>query len=476
MVSKRAISLAVAGVGLLGLGVTTPRASGSATPAPVFNECDLIAPPCIEGLWIDGAPAEMFSPSIEDRFIGPGAECAAWNVPDSAQKGKGFVKRISASASENPMMRNFPRFNGATSWFVAVTPISKYCRWVPDGRLSPEATLNPEWRIRLKIQLMGPGNALPLNAMSNAMMSYYLLNQNNDGSYSVELEASPTPREVFDSWTVGSVNGKPLYVNPERWLEACGRPDARANRRNPPSINIHLMGTAWTDIAYSDIDQLKSRSGLMIASNYGCGDYPTITFNSKTRSLSAAISAPHFTSTGEINTGFFQAILPAQYLVDELGISVADALSGGLTLTKVVDGSAPMTLNAVTELSPEGHVSVKVDSFHYSSPKFTLRTKVVGRKKPKQELSSRVRSLQRGESTNIQVQAPGHKDGSVMLYLVDKSDQYHFIGRADVRGRNTNVVVQIPPDIRRGRAQLVVSYGSSGQLRGYNTKVPVVIR
>lgn len=96
----------------------------------------------------------------------------------------------------------------------------------------------------------------------------------------------------------------------------------------------------------------------------GIGAYPGLYFTS---------SGPHFYPDGQtLNIGHVEAVLPATFLSERLGLTQDSALAGGLqATTRYTPGvDTPVTFTVTPE--PNGAVRVVVNGFHFSSPTVVL--------------------------------------------------------------------------------------------------------
>lgn len=91
-----------------------------------------------------------------------------------------------------------------------------------------------------------------------------------------------------------------------------------------------------------------------------------------TGAITLFIAAPHLTESGEVNQGFVSMILPDTMVRGWWGADPA-VLAGSTALTAVRRDATETTTTAVAVTRFDGGVRVRIDGFHYSAPRITLR-------------------------------------------------------------------------------------------------------
>lgn len=137
----------------------------------------------------------------------------------------------------------------------------------------------------------------------------------------------------------------------------------------------------FQSMTFDMLGQSTLWSGVNVAYDGSCGyniDFTAVE-NSPFPGLYFTSSGPHFYPDGQtLNLGHVEAVLPAAFLSERLGLTQDSALAGGLqATTRYTPGvDTPATFTVTPE--PNGAVRVVVNGFHFSSPTVVLKRPKAG--------------------------------------------------------------------------------------------------
>jgi len=348
-----------------------------------------------------------------------------------------------------------------------------------DGR--PTAT-NPQWKIRLVVDL---GDSPHSYAFVNGRLEGYVLRTEATGDQVVDVVGWPAARSWYDRLgAYDPIRKKARLIDRDIVFRECIQPAQRATTDSPPSFGLRVQRVDTLDTQKnvqpsSDSERIRriAMAGMAIAGNYGCGETsPIPQWQPSTKALTVTVAGPHFTTTGSVNTGYFHAILPASYIINVLGISIAEALTGGVSLT--MNSAEPSVASEVNFL-PDGSIGLQIEGFHYSKRRFVVKP----HSKTRLVRSSRAISIQvsenrfvRGSATNLGVNLKGVGSETVHAYLIDQTKSMQYIGSFTTTNGSGSLVLSIPNDALVGRGSLLFSCYQAGSAKRALLRTPISIR
>jgi hypothetical protein len=350
---------------------------------------------------------------------------------------------------------------------------------IASGGLSAETGVNPQWRIRLVVNV---GNVPLSYAFISGRLESYRAATASDGSQVIDLVGSPAGVSWYDR--LGMYDPK---ANKERAvardivLRECVEPNRRATFARPPSFGAFIQTVFVSkEQPLSDPRNIRplAMSGMAIAANYGCGDPPIPQWQPATKSLAVDIAAPHFTTTGEVNEGYFYAVLPATYIINVLGISIEEAVSGGVSLAmnNLEVPRSPDT-SAVTLLA-DGSLSVRFEGFHYSKRKFVVRSGAKTR--ATRNVGGGIVSLKqskfaRGSTVELGFTFTKTLSGNVHAFLLDQKKTLHYLGSTSTPGGSGSLTAVVPGSSVVGRGEILLSRYDSTTAKRTLVRQPVTV-
>lgn len=325
--------------------------------------------------------------------------------------------------------------------------------------------MDPSWTIALTLNLRQND---VLYSMYKGPLDSYDVSRNDAGEF-IASTVGHAAKQSFLSQATGQ--------SYDAWIKACSAPESKANFDYPPFLYWMIAKSYRTDVPLSEYVGMLPMRGLAVSTNYGCGQMPIPEVDWKTKQMVVALAGPHFTATGDVNMGFFKAILPASYLIEGLGLSIDETLAKGVSLTTSYGTAAATSVPATMTLTPSGGVQIEAtEMFHYSAPKFILKKsnrKLTG--STKVAPSSAVKKLTRGVSTKVKVSLPGVRSGKAYVYVADKKGVYTYLLRASISNGKAEFTVNVPIGLPIGKGRLIVSYGGSKKFARATLKQPVTI-
>jgi hypothetical protein len=341
------------------------------------------------------------------------------------------------------------------------------------------AGVNPAWKVRLVINF----GQTPLSyAFISGRLEGYQLRTESDGSQVVDITGFPAAQNWYDR--LGNYDATAQKRRPiarDVVLRECAQPEQRATASRPPAFGgfvqtVNTMnGTPRSD---PSIIRRAAMSGMAIAANYGCGDLPIPQWQPTTKSLAVEIVAPHFTTTGEVNTGYFHAVLPASYIINVLGISIDEAVSGGVSLAmnNLAVSQSPDT--TAVKLLPDGSLSIRFEGFHYSKRKLVLKPSLTTRS-TRSVGGGGVRlnssSLARGGMVEIGFTFTKTLSGNVHAFLLDHRKTLQYLGMTSTANGVGSLTTVIPNSIVTGRGEILLSRYDSKTARRTLLRRPISV-
>ncbi len=130
---------------------------------------------------------------------------------------------------------------------------------------------------------------------------------------------------------------------------------------------------SWSIDAFAPLNTLTTcfSGNLAIFTNSRTLELPV--FDPVSREVELATSAPHLTSTGEVNTGFYQANIGDQEAKCLWQVDTAAKLAGQAAIS-ITDGDSNEKQTATLSTSLKNNIlTVSGGGFHYSAPKLKLK-------------------------------------------------------------------------------------------------------
>ena len=130
---------------------------------------------------------------------------------------------------------------------------------------------------------------------------------------------------------------------------------------------------SWSIDAFAPLNTLTTcfSGNLAIFTNSRTLELPV--FDPVSREVELATSAPHLTSTGEVNTGFYQANIGDQEAKCLWQVDTAAKLAGQAVIS-ITDGDSNEKQTATLSTSLKNNIlTVSGGGFHYSAPKLKLK-------------------------------------------------------------------------------------------------------
>ena len=130
---------------------------------------------------------------------------------------------------------------------------------------------------------------------------------------------------------------------------------------------------SWSIDAFAPLNTLTTcfSGNLAIFTNSRTLELPV--FDPVSREVELATSAPHLTSTGEVNTGFYQANIGDQEAKCLWQVDTAAKLAGQAVIS-ITDGDSNEKQTATLSTSLRNNIlTVSGGGYHYSAPKLKLK-------------------------------------------------------------------------------------------------------
>lgn len=311
--------------------------------------------------------------------------------------------------------------------------------------------IDPAWQISVRINF---GAVDLTSAMLRGRLDDYSMTVNAAGEIIVSLVA----RAASTSWF-----GMPPGATEEQWVAACTAPGATANFEYGPSIYLMIAKMPAKQTPDEDLSGVIASKGLLVSTNYGCSEPPFPLWDYKTDSMVIVPTAPHFKLDGSQNTGFYAAVIPPAYVVDQFGLSVEEMLGRSLSLTANYSSGAPVAIPLVTSLNASGSVVVTAtEDFHYSAPKVRLKKKKSVRTGTRPvTITTALSKVTRGAVPTAALTFRGVTSGKAYVYVADNKNVHTFLETVTIANGRAKLSVPIPTTIRKGKGRLLISYGGS---------------
>jgi hypothetical protein len=324
---------------------------------------------------------------------------------------------------------------------------------------SPSVKIDPNIKIRLIVNF---GDVNASRAVSRNPVQEYSLTRNEKNDVIVTLTTQST-----ETASLNAVQGK----LGDDYLEACTAPGARADVTDS-GVHVQVsVESPWSDEAVP---------GTIISNNYGCQRVPTIgwetdraqwlllprkTRGKPTRTFVIRTSAPHLRADGSQNTGFFQAVLPPQTIL-QLGLSVEEVLNGSLDLTVGYGTDARQAVPIEVSLDNRGFIVLRTtQDFHYSSPVLRLSRSVSLRTGTQEvAISTSMSTIKRGVAPQEAIRFPGVRIGKAYVYAIDSRLRQILFDVVKINNGIAKISKSLPKNLARGKGTLLISVSGNRTL------------